>query len=77
MNQLMVWPSCGLLIVGAEVTFAVNVVVNTFDNVQSTVIEVAENVTATGVVCAPALTVNDPVAANLALSVLFVAKTIG
>lgn len=45
---MMVWPSCGLLIVGAVVTFAVKVVVKTLDLVQSKVIAVAENVTATG-----------------------------
>lgn len=52
MNQLMVCPSCGLLIVGATVTLAVKVVVNTLDNTQFTVIAVAENVTATGGVAA-------------------------
>jgi hypothetical protein len=52
MNQFIVCPSCGLLIVGATVTFAVNVVVKTLLNVQSTVIAVAENATATGAVCA-------------------------
>ena len=46
-NQLMVCPSEGLLSVGAVVTFAVNVVVNTLDSEQLTVIAVALNVTAT------------------------------
>jgi hypothetical protein len=50
MNQLMVCPFRGLLIVGAVVTLAVNVVANTLDNAQSTVIAVALNVTADGVV---------------------------
>jgi hypothetical protein len=50
MNQFIVCPSRGLLIVGAVVTLAVNVVVNTLDKAQSTVIAVALNVTATGVV---------------------------
>jgi hypothetical protein len=48
----MVWPFCGLLMVGAVVTLAVNVVVNTFESAQFTVIAVALKVTATGVVWA-------------------------
>ena len=43
----------GLDSVGAVVTLAVNVVVNTFDSAQLTVIAVAEKVTADGVVAAP------------------------
>lgn len=43
--------------VGAVVTLAVNVVLNTLLKVQSTVMAVAENVTATGVVCAFPVTV--------------------
>jgi hypothetical protein len=52
MNQLMLCPSFGLLMVGAVVTLAVNVVVKTLLKEQSTVIAVAENVTATGAVWA-------------------------
>ena len=52
MNQLIVWPSFGLLMVGATVTEAVNVVVNTLDNDASKTIAVAEKATATGVVAA-------------------------
>ena len=51
-NQLIVWPSLGLLNEGATVTLAVKVVVNTFDRAQSIAIAVAENVTTTGAVWA-------------------------
>lgn len=51
-NQLIVWPSLGLLSEGATVTLAVKVVVNTFDRAQSIAIAVAENVTTTGAVWA-------------------------
>ena len=58
MNQLIVWPSDGLLKVGAVVTLAVKVVVNTLDKLVFTVIAVAEKVTATtGVLAEPLLTI--------------------
>lgn len=50
MNQFIVCPSPGLLKVGAVVTLAVNVVVNTLLRAQLSVIAVAWNVTADGVV---------------------------
>ena len=50
MNQLIVWPSAGLLSVGAVVTLAVNVVAKTFDWAQFMAMAVAENVTVTGTV---------------------------
>ena len=52
MNQLIVWPSFRFENVGAVVTLAVNVVVNTFASAQSIAIVVALNVTATGAVYA-------------------------
>lgn len=51
-RQLMVWPSLGFEIVGATVTFAVSVVVKTFDKAQFSAIAVALKATALGGVCA-------------------------
>jgi hypothetical protein len=45
-NQLSVWPSLALESVGAVVTFAVSVVVNTFDASQFKLIAVALKITA-------------------------------
>lgn len=70
---MIVWPSFGLLIVGALVTLAVNVVVNTFDKAAFKVMVVALKVTTTGVVWAAPPKVESPVNDGLASGAKLVA----
>ena len=59
-NQLMVWPSRGLTKTGAVVMLPVMVVVNTFEDTQSSVRELAAKVRDTGLVWAAPSTLMTP-----------------